>query len=167
MDFPLVKHFTLSPSLNKIGMFMGITHNSRNDHAEYNTAVLTLLDELACPLLLLPRSKRELIRKIAFLGDLRSTGKSSLTSLSNLAESFGATITFFNISGSALPEMDSDFAISYYINHGMDRFGSVTTELVNVAKSEGTDVRSLLESSEIDLVAALQAQKSLLYQLSS
>lgn len=167
MIFPLVKRYNMGSSLNRIGRHSGLNQKSHgySERYEFNIAVLTLLDELGCPLLLLPRSSSEPIRNIAFLTDIRSTGYHTLAALAKLAKSFGAAITIFNVPESALPKMDPDYAESYFLKNGMECVSDLHIKLVNIPQSGDDIVKLLLK--DIDMVVAVRGRKSLLYQLAS
>lgn len=96
---PLIR--LLSPSLlpqREIGAL---------DQPIYNQNILKLLDDLQCPVLLLPRIKNETsFQRIGFLTDILFTGRATVALLVKIAKSLQASITLFNIPEGALPEMD-------------------------------------------------------------
>jgi hypothetical protein len=143
-----------------------VTHS---ESPVYNSNFLKLLDDLQCPVLLLPRVKKERsIKRIGFFTDILFTGTATLALLMKTAKSLHAKITVFNIPEPALPEMDPGYAERYFAEQGMSKIDGSEIKLVNLKKvSETEAIEDILEKYEIDLVAATQRRKDLLYRLVS
>lgn len=132
----------------------------------YNRHILKLLDDLNCPLLLLPRLKSgNSIHKIAFFSDIRFTGIATMIMIVKIAKSFQAGLTLFNFADPAIPEMDDEFAKNLFRKNGMSNINGLELGLVNINKSISIPkLQSILDHHEIDLIAALNSRKDLLYQ---
>lgn len=132
----------------------------------YNRRILKLLDDLNCPLLLLPRLKSgNSIHKIAFFADIRFTGLATMSMIVKIAKSFQAGLTLFNFADPAIPEMDDEYANNFFIKNGMSDVNGFELRLVNIAKSISIHkLQSILDHHEIDLIAAMNSRKDLLYQ---
>jgi hypothetical protein len=133
----------------------------------YNQKILKLLDDLDCPVLLLPRIKSDhIIQKIGFFADIRFTGITTLAMIVKIAKSFQAGLTLFNFAEPAMPQMDADFAHSFFLNKGMAKVNGIELNLVNIEKSIALkSLESILDQHDIDLIAASNGRKDLLYKL--
>lgn len=133
----------------------------------YNQKILRLLDDLDCPLLLLPRLKSgNIIQKIAFFTDIRFTGIATIAMIVKIAKSFQAGLTLFNFAEPEIPEMDKDYAHSFFLNKGMSKVNGQELNLVNIDKEiVFKNLESVLDSHNIDLIAAMNGRKDLLYKL--
>lgn len=133
----------------------------------YNQRILRLLDDLDCPLLLLPRIKSDsIIQKIGFFTDIRFTGIATIAMIVKIAKSFQAGLTLFNFAEPAIPEMDDDYARAFFFNKGMSNVNGLELKLVNIEKSIAINhLESILDHHEIDLIAAMNGRKDLLYKL--
>lgn len=133
----------------------------------YNQRILRLLDDLDCPLLLLPRIKSEnIIKKIGFFTDIRFTGIATMALIVKIAKSFQAGLTLFNFAEPAIPEMDDEYARSFFLSKGLSKVNGLDLKLVNVEKSIATPkLGTILDFYEIDLIAAMNGRKDLLYKL--
>lgn len=133
----------------------------------YNQKILRLLDDLDCPLLLLPRIKSgNIIHKIGFFTDIRFTGIATIAMIVKIAKSFQAGLTLFNFAEPAIPEMDHDYALSFFLNKGMSNVNGQELNLVNIDKSIAIkNLESILDNHNIDLIAAMNGRKDLLYKL--
>lgn len=133
----------------------------------YNQKILRLLDDLDCPLLLLPRIKSgKIIHKIGFFTDIRFTGIATIAMIVKIAKSFQAGLTLFNFAEPAIPEMDHDYALSFFLNKGMSNVNGQELNLVNIDKSIALkNLESILDNHNIDLIAAMNGRKDLLYKL--
>jgi hypothetical protein len=133
----------------------------------YNQKILRLLDDLDCPLLLLPRIKSgNIIQKIGFFTDIRFTGIATIAMIVKIAKSFQAGLTLFNFAEPAIPEMDDDYAHSFFLNKGMSKVNGQELNLVNIEKSIALkNLESILDNHDIDLIAAMNGRKDLLYKL--
>lgn len=133
----------------------------------YNQKILKLLDDLECPLLLLPRIQSgNIIQKIGFFTDIRFTGIATIAMIVKIAKSFQAGLTLFNFAEPAIPEMDDDYAQSFFMNKGMSKVNGLDLKLVNIEKATAFDnLESILDQHDIDLIAAMNGRKDLLYKL--
>jgi hypothetical protein len=133
----------------------------------YNQRILKLLDDLECPLLLLPRIQSgNIIQKIGFFTDIRFTGIATIAMIVKIAKSFQAGLTLFNFAEPAIPEMDDDYAQSFFMNKGMAMVNGLELKLVNIEKATAfNNLESILDQHDIDLIAAMNGRKDLLYKL--
>jgi hypothetical protein len=133
----------------------------------YNQRILKLLDDLECPLLLLPRIQSgNIIQKIGFFTDIRFTGVATIAMIVKIAKSFQAGLTLFNFAEPSIPEMDDDYAQSFFMNKGMSKVNGLDLKLVNIEKATAFDnLESILDQHDIDLIAAMNGRKDLLYKL--
>lgn len=133
----------------------------------YNQKILRLLDDLDCPLLLLPRIKSgNIIQKIGFFTDIRFTGIATIAMIVKIAKSFQSGLTLFNFAEPEIPEMDHDYAHSFFLNKGMSNVNGQELNLVNIDKSIALkNLESILDYHNIDLIAAMNGRKDLLYKL--
>jgi hypothetical protein len=133
----------------------------------YNQRILKLLDDLECPLLLLPRIQSgNIIQKIGFFTDIRFTGIATIAMIVKIAKSFQAGLTLFNFAEPSIPEMDDDYAQSFFMNKGMSKVNGLDLKLVNIEKATAFDnLESILDQHDIDLIAAMNGRKDLLYKL--
>lgn len=139
------------------------------DQPLYNQNILRLLDDLQCPVLLLPRIKNEnSIQRIGFLTDLLFTGRATLAILVKIAKSIQANITLFNIPEPAMPEMDPGYAKRYFNDQGLSVVNELPIKLVNIKKSTSTEtMEAMFDQHQITMAAAAQKRKDLLYRLVS
>lgn len=139
------------------------------DKPVYHKNILKLLDDLQCPVVLLPLVTNERSdQRIGFLTDILFTGTSTIALLVKIAKSFQATITIFNLPEPSLPQMDPEYAERYFNAQGMSKVNGATINLVNLKK--GTTVKkieSTLCQHNITIVASMQQRKDLLYKLVS
>jgi hypothetical protein len=133
----------------------------------YNQRILRLLDDLECPLLLLPRIKSgNVIQKVGFFTDIRFTGIATIALIVKIAKSFQAGLTLFNFAEPSIPEMDDDYAQSFFMNKGMSKVNGMELKLVNIEKAtEFNNLEAILNRHDIDLVTAMNGRKDLLYKL--
>jgi len=133
----------------------------------YNQKILKLLDDLECPVLLLPRIKSgNIIQQIGFFSDIRFTGIPTIAMIVKIAKSFQAGLTLFNLAEPAIPQMDPDFANSFFLKQGMSKVNGMEVSLVNVEKSISlTNLESILDHRKIDMIATMNGRKDLLYKL--
>ena len=83
-----------------------------------------------------------------------------------IAKSFQAGLTLFNFAEPAIPEMDHDYALSFFLNKGMSNVNGQELNLVNIDKSIAIkNLESILDNHNIDLIAAMNGRKDLLYKL--
>ena len=170
MDYPLIRHCTLAPSLNNIGLPSGLDHAGRSDisnNTGYNETVLRLLDDLGCSLLLLPRLKNEnVIRHIGLITDIRFIGTPVLAMLVKIASAFQAGIVVLNIAEEAFPEMERNYARSYFSDKGMTVVNGLRIGLINLKKHvTKRRLEQIVAERQIDMLAATQQRKELLYQM--
>lgn len=139
------------------------------DQPLYNENILKLLDDLQCPVLLLPRIKKETsTQRIAFLADVLFTSKATLASLTRIARSLRANITLFNIAEPALPEMDPGYAKKHFTEQGLSEVNGVKVKLLNVRKRTNDEaLEEIFNQHRITLIAATRQRKDLLYKLVS
>lgn len=133
----------------------------------YNLKILRLLDDLDCPLLLLPRIKSgNIIKKIGFFTDIRFTGIATIALIVKIAKSFQARLTLFNFAEPAIPEMDDEYARRFFLTKGLSKVNGLELNLVNIDKTIALPkLESILDFYEIDLIAAMNGRKDLLYKL--
>ncbi|HEY0669063.1 MAG TPA: hypothetical protein VGD22_12840 [Sphingobacteriaceae bacterium] len=135
----------------------------------YHKNILKLLDDLQCPVVLLPLVTNERSdQRIGFFTDILFTGTSTIALLVKIAKSFQATITIFNLPEPSLPQMDPEYAERYFNAQGMSKVNGFTINLVNLKK--GTTLKkieSTLCQHNITIVASMQQRKDLLYKLVS
>lgn len=139
------------------------------DRPVYNQNILRLLDDLQCPVLLLPRAKNDgTIQRIGFLTDLLFTSRATLALLVKLAKSFNASVTIFNIPEPVLPEMDPGYAKRYFTEQGLSKVNGQVINLVNIKKTTSTEtIETIFDHHHITMAAATQKRKDLLYRLVS
>jgi succinate dehydrogenase flavin-adding protein (antitoxin of CptAB toxin-antitoxin module) len=83
-----------------------------------------------------------------------------------IAKSFQAGLTLFNFAEPSIPEMDDDYAQSFFMNKGMSKVNGLDLKLVNIEKATAFDnLESILDQHDIDLIAAMNGRKDLLYKL--
>lgn len=135
----------------------------------YHKNILKLLDDLQCPVLLLPRVTSERFdQRIGFFTDILFTGRSTIALLVKIAKSFQATVTIFNIPEPVLPQMDPEYAEKYFREQGMSKVNGLRIDLVNLKK--GTTIKAIetmLDQYHITIVASMHQRKDLLYKLVS
>jgi hypothetical protein len=133
----------------------------------YNKKILKLLDDLECPVLLLPRIKSgNSIKKIGFFTDIRFTGIPTIATIVKIAKSFQAGLTLFNFAESAIPEMDPDFANFFFLKKGMSKVNGMEVDLVNIEKDIAyKNLEFILDNQNIDMIATMNTRKDLLYKL--
>jgi 2-keto-3-deoxy-L-rhamnonate aldolase RhmA len=62
--------------------------------------------------------------------------------------------------------MDDDYAHSFFLNKGMSKVNGQELNLVNIEKSIALkNLESILDNHDIDLIAAMNGRKDLLYKL--
>lgn len=139
------------------------------DQPIYNQSILKLMDDLQCPVLLLPRIKNETsVQRIGFLTDILFTGQATMMLLVKIAKSLQASITLFNIPESALPEMDPGYAKKHFAEQGLSEVDGLTIKLVNVRKKTSTEtIEAIFDQHHITLAAATRQRKDLLFRLVS
>lgn len=133
----------------------------------YNQKILKLLDDLECPVLLLPRiNSGNIIKQIGFFTDIRFTGISTIAMIVKIAKSFQAGLTLFNFADPAIPEMDPDYANSFFLKKGMSNVNGMEVDLVNIEKAIAyKNLESILDNRNIDMIATMNGRKDLLYKL--
>jgi hypothetical protein len=178
VDLPHKKKYSLSSTSARKNtpLFKGLNFEDHvlNEETEntsrfpvYNQKILKLLDDLECPVLLLPRIKSgNIIKQIGFFTDIRFTGIPTIAMIVKIAKSFQAGLTLFNFAEPAIPEMDPDFANSFFLKSGMSNVNGMEVELVNVEKAIAyKNLESVLDHRNIDMIATMNGRKDLLYQL--
>jgi hypothetical protein len=135
----------------------------------YHKNILKLLDDLQCPVVLLPRVTSEHFdQRIGFFTDILFTGRSTIALLVKIARSFQATVTIFNIPEPVLPAMDPGYAERYFRQQGLSKVNGLRIDLVNLKK--GTTIKAIettLDQYHITIVASMHQRKDLLYKLVS
>ncbi|SDM64380.1 hypothetical protein SAMN05421813_11825 [Daejeonella rubra] len=177
-DHPLKKKYSLSSTSARKNapLFRGLNFEGQvqNEDSEntsrfpvYNQKILKLLDDLECPVLLLPRLKSgNSIKQIGFFTDIRFTGISTIAMIVKIAKSFQAGLTLFNFAEPAIPEMDQDYANNFFLKKGMFKVNGMEVELVNVEKAIAyKNLESILDNRNIDMIATMNGRKELLYKL--
>ena len=101
----------------------------------YRQEILKFLDDLQCPLLLLPRLKyTDTIQRIGFFTDLRFTDIPMLAVLAKTAKSLQAEVVIFNISEPDISEMDYAYAGKYFSEKVLPEMKGLTLSFVNMQK---------------------------------
>ena len=178
VDHPRKKKYSLSSTSARKNslLFKGLNFEDHvlNEDTEntsrfpvYNQKILKLLDDLECPVLLLPRIKSgNVIKQIGFFTDIRFTGIPTIATIVKIAKSFQAGLTLFNFAEPAIPEMDPDFANSFFLKKGMSKVNGMEVDLVNIEKAIAyKNLESILDNRNIDMIATMNGRKDLLYKL--
>jgi hypothetical protein len=161
------KNTPLFRGLNFEGQVLNEDLENPTKFPVYNQKILKLLDDLECPVLLLPRiNSGNIIKQIGFFTDIRFTGISTIAMIVKIAKSFQAGLTLFNFADPSIPEMDPDYANSFFLKKGMSNVNGMEVDLVNIEKATAyKNLDSILDNHNIDMIATMNGRKDLLYKL--